>query len=915
LKKLSAFLIIFLLALASTTYVYYNHWRSAQQAEEALPYISQNAVLVYEVADFGKQWRYFRQTPMSQTLSQIPAFVAIQKDLNLVEDLVEAPQSLDKVPITVSVHGLDEEHLGYVFYFNTHDAATQKMLEAITIKMQKNAYRKVMRKYAGYTITELCKHGSTQPLSYIKHEQYVIASYSSLLIEDVVRGLTSKQKTTFLDLKKVANIQGSLYVNFSQLPQILRTFVQHSQLDALRPSLATLALANHFNLKLTHHHLLFSGFASDQETTSASYVTHILPGQAAGAIRLASYLPQNTAVLQHFTFSDAEQLSILLQQYRSLPQRGETSENKSINLLAGTLDPLLQGEIGHCTLANRPNQQQAQLVLMKVQDAHKFIDVLQGLNLLTQLSSQELCLPPSTHKLTTDYFQHWLPGQLFPDFEASYITQVNDYMVLANSQVALQTWYTQYRQGKTWTNDPQKNAWLESTLEKAHFSLFVDLQQAWPQIIHTLVPAWQQVCETHAEALQKFRHLSLQLSHEQDTGFFMSILLNHQDEAKHTSSSNAHQVATQPDTHQKKLTTATIFQTETPMINRPWLVKSHRGQGHHILLQDALHQLYFLDPTGKLLWKKSLEEPITTDFFEVDYYNNNKTQYVCATNKQLHLFDYYGHNISKYPHPLHQQGQSVGLRVVDYSHNKQYRLLIATAQGNIYLKDKHYQPFPDWNPRALGQDFAGTPFHLRVHGKDYFLVLQTNGTLQALNRKGENHPGFPIDLKATVHNPLLVHAGKTVDDTSLIVLTDAGEHICLNLAGRIQEAVQLDRFERTSSFILCPSRVMGHQYVIIRQDEDKITVIDQARNVLFEIPHQTPHVLLQYYHFDDNHQCHVLTNINKQLTYLYDHTGRLLHDIPWHNGHEVSLFFSKEQEQLEVYVCSDTDLLKYTLPY
>ena len=915
-KKLPVFLIIFLLVLASATYLYYNHWRSAQQAEEALPCIPQSAALVYEVADFGKQWEHFRQMPMAKTLNQVPAFVAIQHGLNFLKNLVEAPKNLDKVPLIVSIHGLGEEQLGYIFYFNTHDTATREILEAITLRVkEEKAYSETIRNCAGYKITELVKHGATQPLSYIKHKQYVIASYSSLLIEDVVRGLASKQKTGFLDLKKAANTQGSLYVNFNQLPQLLRAFVQHDQVDTLSTSLTTFVLASHFNLKLTHHHLLLSGFASDQATTSSSYLTHTLPSQASGAMLLVPYLPQNTAILQHFTFSDAEQLLASLQQYRSLPQVGKISDTQNISLLAGTLDPMLQGEIGHCTLDTRHNQQKDQLVFMRVHDSQTFIGALQGLNLLTLLSSQGIHEPSSTYKLTTDYFQYWLPGQLLPAFEANYVTQIDDYIVLANSQAGLQTWRSQCRQGKTWSNDPQQNVWLESTLDKAHFSLFVDLKKAWPQIVHSLKPAWQQVCKTHADALQKFRHVSLQLLHERDTGCYVSILLNHQEETEPTRESATQQATARQDALQKTLTTSPIFQTEAPIINRPWLVKSHRGKGHYILLQDALHQLYFLDPTGKMLWKKPLEGPITTDFFEVDYYKNNKTQYLSATNKQLHLLDYYGHKISRYPRPLPQPGQPVHLRVVDYSHNKNYRFLIATAQGNIYLTDKHYRPLPAWNPRSLGQDFASTPLHLRVQGKDYFLMLQTNGALQALNRKGQNYPGFPVDLKAPVHNPLLVRKGKTADDTTLVVLTDTGQHICLNLDGHIQETVQLDLSEGTSNFTLCPNYVTGHQYVMMRQDADKVTVMDEARKLLFEVQHQAQHWLLQYYDFGGNHQFYIMTDIDKQLAYLYDHTGRLLHHIPWRNGHEVSLLVSASEKQLQVYVGFETILSKYTFPY
>lgn len=72
--------------------------------------------------------------------------------------------------------------------------------------------------------------------------------------------------------------------------------------------------------------------------------------------------------------------------------------------------------------------------------------------------------------------------------------------------------------------------------------------------------------------------------------------------------------------------------------------------------------------------------------------------------------------------------------------------------------------------------------------------------------------------------------------------------------------------------------------------------MDEAKNLLFELQHQAQHWLLQYYDFGGNHQFYVLTNIDRQLTYLYEHTGRLLHDVPWCNGHEVSLFFFQRQK-------------------
>ncbi len=899
---------MFLLALAGATYLYYTHWRSEYQAGEAMPYILQSAALVYEVADFDRQWENFQQTPIAQELSPLPAFAAIQKAISFFKDLLEGPQGLAGVPLTLSVHELGEEQLDYIFYFNTHHTATQTLLGAIMPKISpEKAYSKAGRKYAGYKIITLSKQGATKHLSYIKHGQYIIASFSSLLIEDVVRALASKRQGSFLGLKKSATTQGSLYVNFSQLPQLLRTFVQHSQADALSTSLATFAQTSQLNVKLTQHHLLLSGFVQAQEP-SVQYLTNVLTGQSAGSMLLAPYLPQNTAVLQHVTFSDAEQLLAALQQYRA---QANAPEEAATDLLTATLYLLLQGEVGHFTLAASQHQKASQLVLMKVVDPYAFTEALKGASLLTALSSQRPELPASCYKIKTDYFQHWLTGRLFPAFEANYLTQVADYIVLANSQLALQTWYTQCQQGKTWANTPTKNAWLASNLDQAQFSLLVDLQKAWPQIMRSLKPAWQQVCEPHADALQSFSQGSVQLLHEPNAGAYMSILLKHKAEDSSQASPVQQAMTIQEEAPLKTLPISAFFQAEAPIIHAPWLVKSHRSKRYYVLLQDALHQLYLLDPDGKLLWKKTLEGPITTDVFEIDFYKNNKTQYLFATDSQLYLIDYYGRRVSRYPHPL---PQPVRLQVVDYNHDKHYRFLMATAQGDIYLKDKQYRPLIAWNPKALEYAFAGTPFHIRVQGKDYLLALQTNGALHALNRKGQSYPGFPVDLKAPVHNSLLVRKGKTAADTSLVVLTDTGQHICLNLAGQVQETRQLDHAEGTAHLIVCPNHVLGNRYAIVRKDTDKIAVMDEALNLLFELPYQAQRLLVQYYDFGDGLQFYMLTNPDEQRTSLYNYTGKQLQATPWQGGHEVRLIFSKEKHQLEVYSCAATQFMRYLVP-
>lgn len=865
---------------------------------------------MYKTEDFGKQWDNFQQLPIVKALHQLPPFVSIQQDLNGLKTLIEQCHKPYKVPLSISVHRIDEEQLGYLFYFDTNHAVSKELWHQINNQLNKPpTYYSTTRKYAGQKITTFHQSGNHRSLSYIQDQQYIIASYAPLLIEDIARLLADKQKKRWDAPNNEPYTQGNLYVNFAQLSQLLHIFINQAQIPACSAALTNFSPVNNFSLRLSPHHALLNGFVH-QQATATPYFTNTLTNQTANDMRVAPYIPQRTSMLQHITFNDAAQFYISLQQYRSTTPHKE----KNYDLLNDTLHPLFSGEIGHCTLATKHQKFSEQLVFIRVNYAPTWITSLISINAVKKLPENTRRPLLSIYQLTNNYFQYSLIGLLFPTFEAKYITYIDDYVVLSNSHTGLQTWHTQYQQRATWENDPQQNAWLANTLDQAQWNLWIDVQKVWPPFVTLLKPKWQQVYQQHANTLKRFR-INLQMVRNQNMDSYMSVLFNYhapQTHAKEGINTKMHQ---QSATMPIRITNTPILRTDAPIISPPWLVKSHRKKGHHILLQDALHQLYLLDPTGVLLWKTSLEGPIKTEIFEVDYYKNHKIQYVFGTDRRFHLIDYHGHKIAKYPHPLPVPMHTGQLRVIDYELTKNYRFLLANAQGKIYLKNKLFQSLSDWSPKSCGHSFADTPQHINVQGKDYFLLLQTNGTIQALNRRGKNYPGFPINLKTAVHNPLLIRTGKNEEDTHLIVLTDRGQRVQLNLRGTLKEQVQLKTLTKTKRFVVCPNRAAGHSYVIVRQDSDKASVLNESGDEVFALPSPTSRGLLQYYDFGHKHRFYVWTNMEQQLTYLYDRTGTLLCDNPWHNAHAVSLLFFEKEQQLKLYTNCDQLCSVYTLTY
>ncbi len=82
----------------------------------------------------------------------------------------------------------------------------------------------------------------------------------------------------------------------------------------------------------------------------------------------------------------------------------------------------------------------------------------------------------------------------------------------------------------------------------------------------------------------------------------------------------------------------------------PFLVNNHRAKGEPFyLLQDDKFVMYYLDKSGKILWKRKLDGLLKSSIKEVDYLKNQKIQYQFQTQKQTYILDIYGRNVGNYP--------------------------------------------------------------------------------------------------------------------------------------------------------------------------------------------------------------------------------------------------------------------------
>ncbi len=174
---------------------------------------------------------------------------------------------------------------------------------------------------------------------------------------------------------------------------------------------------------------------------------------------------------------------------------------------------------------------------------------------------------------------------------------------------------------------------------------------------------------------------------------------------------------------------------------QPYLFVNHLTKENELVIQDKLKQLYLVNSTGKVLWKKKINETIRSKIYTVDIFRNNKYQLFFNTDNYLHLIDRNGKYVDGYPIKLSSPATNA-ISLIDYEGNKDLRVLIACKNHLIYsytlygIRSEGFKPYRTDASVKLPVKFV------RVGESDYLITVDESGIIHAFSRKGEGRIGF-----------------------------------------------------------------------------------------------------------------------------------------------------------------------------
>ena len=853
-KKPLIITIIILLGIGG--YFIYNHF-TAQKALGAWDLVPQETVLVYESGNCEDCVTQIRNSPVSALIRKAALLNAGKDSITIFQDLATSLTD----PTLISLHVTKRDEFDFTYYVKASPSFIGKLNATQDALLKIKGSKSRQREFNNIIINEIEINKSV--FSWIAIGENWVGSFSPVLIEDVIRtyqGSPSFKRAlgNVYHLHSVKNDGGNLFINLSSLAKWFSLFVKGDGANMIRD----FGRAALLDTKVAGDQIVLNGFSAntDNKTFLAAF-----SDQDPVPFSLRSIISNRALMVSSYGFTDAAKFFSRLDQSAQKPVRDSLAIVLNDAKVDGdNLFKNFSGELAICWLEGSRETLMPVLIIQDSEGAEKWSDLF-----------RKVAETKVTDSLFVDNFSSYeilgLPSYRFPEklfsplvsgFENSYYAQVGNSICMAEDIEELKRFLKDIDQENTWGKSVAQNKFFESTLLEANISLFINTPRVWSLLESSLQPKWKVFLNENREVIGSLGMGSIQFSHLNDNFYTnVSWALHEKDKVPEAT---------------PRAQFMTIFDAG---ISSMAVVDSHVDRSKEILIQESAKNLTLLSADGKINWKLPLEDHIQGQVHQIDFLSNGKLQYFFCTPGMIHIVDRLGNYVKPYPVAIEEKNIE-HVTVVDYDHSRNYRFLIASRDGNLWIYDKSGQNLEGWQPRRVEGRLLNPPRHHRLLGRDYMLAIRTDGKVYLMNRRGELMPNFPLDLDARLAGDYYINRGRSAAETTITVVSNDGWRINFNLQGKILSREVLVKTSLNAKFSLCAERE-DKSYLIVRQESAHFTVFDDKLNEIIRSDYiGNDKATVDFMSFGNGRNYIAIVDQSQELGYLYDKSGKLITPIP-----------------------------------
>jgi hypothetical protein len=640
--------------------------------------------------------------------------------------------------------------------------------------------------------------------------------------------------------------EDKLFVVYDNLPPLLGNILNNESVY-LADRAASLAGSSALDVFIGTNTLTANGYT---ESIDPSDKLFDFKSDASGYFDTYSVLPATTGF---FVTLVPEALSV---------RSTDSGLPSSTVSLAESLKDYIGGEItqAYIDIKGRPIDEN-KLVIYKLKDrayAEKlFLDAYEG----SDIKGEIMMFKPDDQVEMPVYLTPFrgFGSAILPDYiwniKDDYFSFYDDYLVTGSSYVAVSRLLYDNILNKTLANDVTFREFENTLPSVSGCFLYLVPSRAVDFFAGFLNQEANDFLKNNREIINKIQAFGYQLSSSNEM-IYNSLSLQYREEAIFES-----------DTEWETL-------LDTVAAIKPFFFTNHNTGAKEIFIQDLKNNIYLINAAGRVLWKVPLRERINGSVYMVDIYKNGRNQILFAGKEFLHIIDRNGNYVDRFPVKLRSPSTN-SLALFDYDNNKNYRLLIAGEDRQVYAYDISGNLVRGWNLFKTGSKVTSEVSWLRVSGKDYLVVSDQN-SIYFLDRTGNKR----LTLKDTAsRSPGSALRLVTGSSPSVVCISNQGELQHIYFDGNVKK-YDLGNLSANSTFDMFDITGDGvSEYVVI--DRGVLYLYDSNRNRIFGKDFGTLNLEGPIgFVFSSNNRKIGVYDPEAKLIYLVDRNGDIMEGFP-----------------------------------
>jgi hypothetical protein len=876
----------FLLVMVGVYFAYnYLFNRPAISAWDVVP---KETVLVYESSGCKECLQRFENSSVANII-KAAAFSFDNDSLPYFSDFIFS----GKPGAIISLHITKRDDFDFVFYVPFNQQIEREII-AKTDELKSKEQGGVLfseREYDGVKIQEMIK--GKKLFSWVSLENIWVGSFTPILIEDVIRTYRSEEsfKTRTSSTQYFTQIKkdgGNVYLNLKGFAQFVSLFTKEAPSQIIQKFGQSALL----DVKQDEfQNFILNGFTQDS-TLHTNQILSVFRNQKPITFSIKGFVSNRTILFANYGVSDG---SLFFSDLKLFNEANHFANDtlaqmeKSLRIDLQKFRNNLSGEVSVSWVEAKKQKTSKVIIINSKNGTDQWLSTLNTL-------SEKLSIDTVFYEKYAAYEIRELPLFRFPEkifsplisgFDNTYYTFVGNMILLAEDLDELKLYLDDIDKEDTWGKSVAQNKFLETTLLESNISVYINTSLALNVLSNSLQPRWKEFIQQNHSLLSTLNMGSIQFSHLNDS-YYTNISWS--------------SCAVKSGKENISESSSKIVTNLNQNISRFFAVKNHQTKAIEMLVQDEAKELRLISGDGNVQWTMPLNNLIQGDVFEVDYFNNGKLQYFFATSGQLHVIDRLGKYVEPFPINISERNIEY-TSVVDYDHSKKYRFLISSKSGKFWMYDKEGKNLEGWNPNNVKGELCTAPQHHRIRGKDYIVMLQSDGKVSVVNRRGELLKKFPLDLNARPSGDYFLEPGKNSSDTYFVVVSRDGFRIKFNLDGKIHSRETLLKNNPEAHFSLVAER-NGKSYLIARQETKQLTLFDDdLKEKISNDFIGNNGVTISYSDFGAGRAHVTLTDLVQDLSFVYDAHGKLLSSVPI-ESHAIFVR-PAEQQKIRIYTFLD----------